>query len=527
MNALVGDIVSTEEFFAPVSSDLVDGLIGRYRKERAKIEAFHQMYQSESLSGVIGYFCRRPDEHMPSFNLEIAICGLNSDFWNEAIKLTDVYNAMPQKRRDQWNAQLSAWRDRGYAKGKKPELDLPDFTEEAVRATLTDLLSSRSKFFAERVDGIFRSLSHDHVTNVPEGFGKRMIIAGVTDQFSYTSSDRCGYINDLRNVINKFMGREELGWNSSAKVVAAARRRPGEWMSVDGGALRIRVYMKGTAHLEVHPDMAWRLNCVLASLYPTAIPSQFRTKPKKQPKDFVLFDRILPRPVIDVFTEMERERNTNNFKLRYCNASKPVLAEFGSVIEAIGGTFSGSQVGVCSFDYDPRPVLDEIICSGRIPDHKAHQFYPTPEKLARLAVEMAEIEEGHSCLEPSAGVGGLADFMPKDTLCVEISALNCKVLEAKGFTTIQGDYLEVALQYPNAGYDRVVMNPPYSENRWKLHTEAAAGAVKAGGKLVAILPASAKGSFDLQGFDCEWSYVYSNEFAGTSISVVILQARKG
>jgi hypothetical protein len=284
--------------------------------------------------------------------------------------------------------------------------------------------------------------------------------------------------------------------------------------------------MKGTAHLEVHPDMAWRLNCVLASLYPTAIPASFRTKPKKLPKDFVLFDRILPRPVIEVFTEMERERGTNNFKLRYCNAAKPVLNEFGRVIEAIGGSFSGGQCGIASFDYDPRDVLDEIICSGRIPDHKAHQFYPTPEKLARIAVEMADIQEGHNCLEPSAGIGGLADFMPADTLCVEISPLNCKVLEAKGKQVVEGDFLNCAKNLIGQVFDRVVMNPPYSDGRWKLHTEAATKAVAAGGKLVAILPASAKGSFELAGFGCEYSPIFSNEFAGTSISVVILKATR-
>ena len=41
-----------------------------------------------------------------------------------------------------------------------------------------------------------------------------------------------------------------------------------------------------------------------------------------------------------------------------------------------------------------------------------------------------------------------------------------------------------------------------------------------------FLPASAKGKDVLPGFDLEWSKVYSNEFAGTSVSVVIMTATR-
>ena len=47
-----------------------------------------------------------------------------------------------------------------------------------------------------------------------------------------------------------------------------------------------------------------------------------------------------------------------------------------------------------------------------------------------------------------------------------------------------------------------------------------------GGRLVAILPASTKGKDVLPGMSCEWSKVFANEFAGTSVSVVILVADK-
>ncbi|MNH18893.1 hypothetical protein D3C79_786140 [compost metagenome] len=66
------------------------------------------------------------------------------------------------------------------------------------------------------------------------------------------------------------------------------------------------------------------------------------------------------------------------------------------------------------------------------------------------------------------------------------------------------------------------MNPPFSDGRWQAHVEHAA--TMCGGRLVAILPASAKNKFTLTGFTCEWSQVFDNEFDGASVSVVILKA---
>lgn len=555
-NNCSGELISDfNEFFAPASTDLISSLVSRYDAQKARIEQFVADYESADLGGVISYFCRRREDRMPSFDLEIAMCALNADFWAEALALTDVYDAMPQKRRDQWNEQMRAWQEPRYKKGANPDVDLPDFEEETVRSTLTALLSNRSQFFAERVDGIFRALSKSHVTNTPEGFGKRMILARAITHYDTVDHSTAGYIDDLRAVIAKFMGRDEPRYGDTSSVIAAARKHNGQWVGIDGNSLRIRVYNGvGTAHLEVHPDMAWRLNAVLASLYPAAIPESFRRKPvkAKKIKDFELFDRPLPFAVVRAIAGMKLAREyqpdagwrESKFKclpdtLEFANydLDKAVKREAETVLLAIGGVKTSKQKAgtYYQFDYDPTSVIDEIVCSGCIPDHRSHQFYPTPERLARKAVEMAAegAQAGMHWLEPSAGTGGLADVVPEDAClqCYEISPLHCKVLEAKGYSRAGRravaclDFLKLASEYRGGGYDRVIMNPPFSEGRWKAHTEAAAKVVKRGGVIVAILPASAKGRFDLgAGWSTEWSRNYDNEFAGTSISVVIMKA---
>lgn len=515
-------------FFAPVSSDVIDGLLGRYQTQRQHISHIASIAAS-GMGGAISWFIagNKDRGHIPGveqlFAEPGAVAALNSRYWSDALALTDVYDCMPQARRDEWNKTIS-------------EQKAPEFTEDAVRPTINSLLADRNKFFAERVDGIFRGLSGHHVTNVPEGFSKRMIIGYVTDQYGYASSGRAGLINDLRAVIAKFMGRDEPKWNMSGPVVAHARRNSGQWITVDGGALRIRCYKVGTAHLEVHPDMAYRLNQVLAGLHPRAIPAAFRTKPAKKHKEFQMMGRPLPFLVVDVLngmelayshTQDERGRDVrapiqNAVRMPYRQCGEAVLEEARRVLASIGGVLT--KAGNWQFDYAPGQVIAEIAASGCVPDVKTHQFYPTPESIARIAVELADIGPDDTVLEPSAGQGGIADHLPAPhrAVCVEISKLHCDILAAKGFVVVRADFLAWAPSAPK--FDRIIMNPPFSEGRALAHLQAAAGLLKAAGRLVAVLPASLKGKDVLAGWVLEWSDVYSGEFAGTGVSVVILTA---
>jgi hypothetical protein len=518
----------TAQFFAPVSSDIFNELLGQYKSMRERIEAVSALMLGESFGAAAFLLEGNRDEssrYYPNvekaFALKGGIAALNSHYWSKTLALTDVREMMPQKRRNEWDASIR-------------DMKTPDFTEEAVRPTITELLNMRSQFLSERVDGIFRSLSGDHVTNIPEGFGKRMIFAGMLSY--HDSYSQRGVVNDLRCVIAKFMGRDEPTYKVTDVLIETLKHNYGQWVTLDGGALKIRLYMKGTAHLEVHPDMAWRLNSILANMHPLAIPAQFRQKPAKKAKTFDMMQRPLPFKVLDILGSLEVVRTwTGDPRINPKSTIVPNARRFGygvrgkasndeaiRILEAIGG----AQVadGEFHFDYEPDDVLREIVTSGCIPDQKAHQFYPTPETLARIAVDLTAIEEGHTVLEPSAGMGGLADLLPKErTECVEISALHCKVLESKGYRTQQADFLN----WKAGAFNRIVMNPPFSEGRWQAHTQHAASMLRDQGVMVAILPASARKSFTLPQFACEWHGPYDNEFAGTSVSVVILKATRG
>jgi len=333
------------------------------------------------------------------------------------------------------------------------------------------------------------------------------------------------------------MGRDEPRHGATRAVIDAAYRQVGDWLTVDGGALRIRVYLKGTAHLEVHPDMAWRLNSILSTLYPSAIPASLRRKPVKRKKAGAWREIQTPLPfdVVSFLSGMEEvvelgdgireriRRIPNTRKFDYTHTDKHIKQQARHVLELIGGVFTGNH---WQFDYDPTEVIGEIVASGCVPDSKTHQFYPTPPELAAEAVSRAEITAGHTCLEPSAGIGNLAGLMTgcNSLTVLEISELHCKVLESKGLCPLNCDFLG---WQRDTGFDRIVMNPPYSQGRWRRHLEHAAGMLRPGGRLVAILPESARGAVELPGLSLSWSDVHRNKFKGAGVSVVILVADKG
>jgi Domain of unknown function (DUF4942)/Methyltransferase small domain len=516
------DVEQASEFFAPVSSDLIDSLVGQYNQARDRIDYAARIINGEECANVIHYFLdgNRNESRFHAdglFEPKGAIAALNSAYWSKTLGLTDVFECMPQKRRDEWNKSIV-------------DHSAPDFKEETVRATLTDLLNMRQQFMAEKVDGIFRGLSGEHVTNSPEAFGKRMIISYVSDNFGYSNHSRAGLIHDLRHVIAKFMGRDQPHYSATEALLSMCRSRRGEWISCDGGALRIRTYKIGTGHLEVHPDMAWRLNLFLHSLYPAAIPAEFRQKPKRRAKQYTEMQRPIPFAAIQILHEgMHNRRYSkgNEFAFGY-EATKKDAAyqEACRILSAIGGT--PRKGGGFDFEYNPSDVIREIIVSGCIPDKQAYQFYPTPLKLAKIAVDLAEIGPADICLEPSAGQGGLASLMPRDrTTCVELSELHCDILRARGLETIKADFIQWADErVASKSFDRIVMNPPFSDGRAQLHIEYAYSLLKPGGRLVAILPASMQGKQPFSDAECIWSRPYDGEFAGTSVSVAILVANR-
>ncbi|APE04082.1 hypothetical protein BM526_19125 (plasmid) [Alteromonas mediterranea] len=518
------------------SDSKVEQLWWQFRGQEESLNKTHEMINSPSTKQSISLLLRSSlkDLNEPincslfGSSLENAKKILQQQYWEEAIDLTDVKFHMPNNRRIEWRENVKAF-------------NFPDFTLENLFSTLSTLLLERDKFIAERVEGVFNALSKSHVTNTPEGFYKRMIISDI-HRDGFPCSTRCGYINDLRIVVGRFLGRENDNVVSSYDLVKRLMLHTGQWVEIDGGTLRIRVYKKGTAHIEIHPDLAWQLNEILAMLYPRAIPSQFRTKQKKKIKHVNLSNTLLNHDVINELGQIQPvyemkgkpgfnlsrgNKIENRVTPRYpFSMDKHLLAKVSDVLIAIGGI--ALEKHEFQFDYDPMPIIEQVYFEGRIPDKYSHQFYPTPAPLAKRMADLLGNVQG-LLLEPEAGQGALAEYLGKDATLVEVSSLHCEILKQKGFkNVICDDFIKWAHKTvkTNTRFAGILMNPPFSEGRAVHHLDAAISLLADKGKIVGLVTLPVANNYYAEGMSKQITPVAQKEFKGVSVDLAIIELSK-
>jgi len=120
-------------------------------------------------------------------------------------------------------------------------------------------------------------------------------------------------------------------------------------------------------------------------------------------------------------------------------------------------------------------------------------FFPTPPAVIDRMIEAADMVDGMTVLEPSAGIGDIVERIAAEYPHAEIDAVEIrpslqKILKAKGHGTVGGDFLEFSGN--GRQYDRVLMNPPFERGADIVHVRHAFNFVKPGGRLVAIMPPS-------------------------------------
>lgn len=113
-------------------------------------------------------------------------------------------------------------------------------------------------------------------------------------------------------------------------------------------------------------------------------------------------------------------------------------------------------------------------------------FFPTPKATAEEMVDKADIQEGMDVLEPSAGNGNIAEAIKDVGVNPDVAERSSslrEVLEAKGFNLVAQDFLDMKDKL----YDRIIMNPPFSNSQDIDHVRHAYGLLKPDGRIVAIM----------------------------------------
>lgn len=531
--------------------NVIHEIVTECEKEISFMYQVHDFVYGDERHNMINRLLRlnhRPDEDRSRLNrvwldnvdLEWVKQNIWAEYWRKVTDMTNVLLIMPASRRDEWREQFIEGKqevtktDRtGYQMKVKEFVGVPEFKAETVIPTMLNLLNDRHKYLSERVYGLFKALSPAHKTNKTNGFSERLIIADCISDFwrdsvsvNYRKED---YIDDLRVLLHFFAHKEFITINRTAEVLSAAYRandcQSGDWMNVDGNLMRVKMFKNGNVHFEIHPDVAWKLNEVLAYSMPAAIPAPCRTAPKtRAPKQFGLIQKTISVPVRTALRDGRLSKDKGVWYFSDSALQKSQMEELERTLSFIGGVQEKKH---WQFPYEIDHTLNTIVATGLIPDTKSHQFYPTPRLIAEYVARATELKPGEKLLEPHAGRGDLLAYINadlEDVTCIEIAPLFADILRGKGYTnTICCDFIKWSED--NAGYqfDKIVMNPPYSLGRHRVHTLAALGHLKVGGRLVAVLPGTAP-ILDWMTMD---NYVYArgksftNEFEDTGITVSV------
>ena len=456
------------------NNDRIDFLVENYNNTVFSINAVYASLEQYKL--VENYMCDgRNNGYAPKKD---ALNSVLKGYWNEFYNNLNLRDFLSTDRKKEFEKMMDG--------------DLPEYTVDNLKATAMTLYSDLEKYYIEKVDSLFKRLSGDHVTNKPCGFSERMIYKYVWDcpfhRIRYQSSDE---IHDLRSVIFTILGKPVPSRNDTSNLLGCIYE-VGEWYDFDNGAFRIKVFKNGNAHFEVHPYIAVQLNDVLAKLYPSAIPDKYR-KVTKKIKEFEYVENQLSSSEISFIENLARGKGSTLYLEPW---KKELIYSLGGTVDERDRLQYGRKIGTyfeVNFPYYIQPVIREILKRGSLGDYKSFQFYPTPDNVCDDAIELIKhnITSVETVLEPSGGTGALVRAIHRnlgsnvEIDSIEINPIHCKILENctknKG-TVINHDFLKVE---PNKQYDVVLMNPPYSLNRWMLHLEHA---LKFSNNIVAILP---------------------------------------
>ncbi|MGK2894987.1 DUF4942 domain-containing protein [Klebsiella michiganensis] len=528
--------------------NVIHDIVEECEREIALMNQVHDfVYSGERVSMInrLQVLSRRPNDEnlrnvpqLNAVNLDFVKQNIWAEYWRKVTDMTGALLIMPAERRDQWRSQFTLGvqktnkRDRGGFERQVEEFaGVPEFTADTVIPTMTTLLNDRHKYLAERVYGLFKALSPTHKTNKTYGFSEKLIISYCVTDF-WNSSVSLNYhksdvIDDLRVMLHFFAHKEFITLNRCSEMLSAAYRahdcETGKWMNVDGNLMRVKIFKNGNAHFEIHPDVAWKLNEVLAYSMPAAIPAPCRKAPTtRAPKEFGYIQKTVSAKTRMVIRD--RRHNSANETWYFSDSSlqKAEIQDLERTLNFIGGV---KMSGSWKFPYEPTTTFDSVVSMGLIPEVKSHQFYPTPASIAQYVAQILKCKPTDRVLEPSAGRGDLLAFLgavPENVTCVEVSPLFCDILSAKGYSVHNKDFIAWSKESPDC-YDKIAINPPYSEGRAKEHTLTALNHLTEQGIMAAVLPAGYKPEEWIGSeFVCAKSgREYSGEFEDTGITVAV------
>lgn len=174
---------------------------------------------------------------------------------------------------------------------------------------------------------------------------------------------------------------------------------------------------------------------------------------------------------------------------------RKLYKKVNDVLEALGGTWS-RKLKVHVFESgDTQELIETAILTGGYTKPGDMGWFPTPINVVERMLKFVGLQKDMRVLEPSAGLGAIADEIVSDFPTIQIDVVEldferAKVLADKKYNLTQGNFLEVT---PDRKYDRVIMNPPFAPRQADIdHVLHAHKFLKSDGQLISVMGAGVK-----------------------------------
>ena len=192
--------------------------------------------------------------------LSLCRAAIDAAAWRYLMQESGMRSLMSASKRSEFDDQVSKSR-------------MPELTREAVYATFGALHESRAEMFDQGVIECFKKLSWEYKTNLPQKFGKRIIVSYLTYPYGINSSaaDR---LDDLMRVFHVLDGKPEADYRQGCYVqLGAAFRAQSEWpKSYQNDYFELRLFRNGNGHLCFKRlELVDAMNAIIARHYPNAL----------------------------------------------------------------------------------------------------------------------------------------------------------------------------------------------------------------------------------------------------------------
>ena len=187
--------------------------------------------------------------------------GVDAAAWQYLMHQSGMRSLMDATARAKW--------DKAIADG-----DIPELTDANIRSTFGMLHDSRGEMFERGVLAVFKSLAWCYKTNLPQKFGKRIVMRYIAS--AYYGGSKADELDDLERVMHVLDGKPEPDHRSGMRAaLASVRSRLGDPRGVcETEYLHIRCFKNGNGHITFKRlDLAEKMNLILAKHHPNALPA--------------------------------------------------------------------------------------------------------------------------------------------------------------------------------------------------------------------------------------------------------------